>query len=305
MKIFIPKVNESWVVDRFRNEWYKYNRNITTKRIKKSSHIWIIAPWLWKRLPVDQLKEKEVVCTIHHIDYEKFDKKQEEDFYQLEQYVDKFHAISEKTFEQLSRLTNKSIYTVPFWVNQNIWFHKKQKDELRKKYGFSKSDYLIGSFQRDTEGSDLKSPKLIKGPDIFLDIVSKVNSNEEKMKIILTGKRRQYLIENFEKLGIEYKYFEMVNFKTINDLYNVLDLYLVTSRVEGGPQAIVECGLTKTPVLSTDVGIAKKILDSKSIFNEDNFFEARTNVDYAYNKSIEMTIPIGMKEFINMFKNTK
>jgi len=302
MKIFIPKVNESWVVDRFRNEWYKYNRNITTKRIKKSSHIWVIAPWLWKRLPVNQLKEKEVICSIHHIDYEKFDKKQEEDFYQLEQYVDKFHAISEKTFDQLSRLTNKSIYTVPFWVNQNIWFYKKQKDELRKKYGFSKSDYLIGSFQRDTEGSDLKSPKLIKGPDILLDIVSKINLNEQKMKIILTGKRRQYLIENFEKLGIEYKYYEMVNFKTINDLYNILDLYLVTSRVEGGPQAIVECGLTKTPVLSTDVGIAQKILHPKSIFNEDNFFEARTNVDYAYDKSIEMTIPFGMKEFINMFK---
>ena len=302
MKIFIPKVNESWVVDRFRNEWYKYNRNITTKRIKKSSHIWVIAPWLWKRLPVNQLKEKEVICSIHHIDYEKFDKKQEEDFYQLEQYVDKFHAISEKTFDQLSRLTNKSIYTVPFWVNQNIWFHKKQKDELRKKYGFSKSDYLIGSFQRDTEGSDLKSPKLIKGPDILLDIVSKVNLNEQKMKIILTGKRRQYLIENFEKLGIEYKYYEMVNFKTINDLYNILDLYLVTSRIEGGPQAIVECGLTKTPVLSTDVGIAQKILHPESIFNEDNFFEARTNVDYAYDKSIEMTIPFGMKEFINMFK---
>lgn len=302
MKIFIPKVNESWVVDRFRNEWYKYNRNITTKRIKKSSHIWVIAPWLWKRLPVNQLKEKEVICSIHHIDYEKFDKKQEEDFYQLEQYVDKFHAISEKTFDQLSRLTNKSIYTVPFWVNQNIWFHKKQKDELRKKYGFSKSDYLIGSFQRDTEGSDLKSPKLIKGPDILLDIVSKLNLNEKKMKIILTGKRRQYLIENFEKLGIEYKYYEMVNFKTINDLYNILDLYLVTSRIEGGPQAIVECGLTKTPVLSTDVGIAQKILHPESIFNEDNFFEARTNVDYAYDKSIEMTIPFGMKEFINMFK---
>ena len=180
MKIFIPKVNESWVVDRFRNEWYKYNRNITTKRIKKSSHIWVIAPWLWKRLPVNQLKEKEVICSIHHIDYEKFDKKQEEDFYQLEQYVDKFHAISEKTFDQLSRLTNKSIYTVPFWVNQNIWFYKKQKDELRKKYGFSKSDYLIGSFQRDTEGRDLKSPKLINGPDILLDIVSKLNLNEKK-----------------------------------------------------------------------------------------------------------------------------
>ena len=104
----------------------------------------------------------------------------------------------------------------------------------------------------------MKSPKLIKGPDILLDIVSKLNLNEKKMKIILTGKRRQYLIENFEKLGIEYKYYEMVNFKTINDLYNILDLYLVTSRIEGGPQAIVECGLTKTPVLSTMLELHKK-----------------------------------------------
>ena len=30
---------------------------------------------------------------------------------------------------------------------------------------------LVGSFQRDTEGSDLISPKLIKGPDIFIEIV--------------------------------------------------------------------------------------------------------------------------------------
>ena len=30
---------------------------------------------------------------------------------------------------------------------------------------------LIGSFQRDTEGYDLKTPKLSKGPDIFCDIV--------------------------------------------------------------------------------------------------------------------------------------
>ena len=43
----------------------------------------------------------------------------------------------------------------------------------------------------------------------------------------------------------------MTNFKMLNELYNVLDLYLVTSRIEGGPQALVECGQTKTPILST------------------------------------------------------
>ena len=31
----------------------------------------------------------------------------------------------------------------------------------------------------------------------------------------------------------------------MNELYNILDLYLITSRLEGGPQALVECGQTK------------------------------------------------------------
>ena len=34
MKIYISTVNESWVVDRFRKEWYKYNSDISTKFIK-------------------------------------------------------------------------------------------------------------------------------------------------------------------------------------------------------------------------------------------------------------------------------
>ena len=41
------------------------------------------------------------------------------------------------------------------------------KNELRNKYGFNFNDFVIGSFQRDTEGKDLTSPKLIKGPDIY------------------------------------------------------------------------------------------------------------------------------------------
>ena len=52
MKIYISKVNESWVVDRFRKEWYKYNSDISTKFIKRSSNLWIIAPWLWEKIPI-------------------------------------------------------------------------------------------------------------------------------------------------------------------------------------------------------------------------------------------------------------
>ena len=45
----------------------------------------------------------------------------------------------------------------------------------------------------------------------------------------------------------------------LNKLYNILDLYIVSSRIEGGPQAILESSITKTPILSTDVGVASEI----------------------------------------------
>ena len=67
-------------------------------------------------------------------------------------------------------------------------------------------------------------------------------------------------LEELKEMNIPFKYFEMVDFSSLNELYNLLDLYIVSSRFEGGPQAIMECSLLKIPIISTDVGIAKEIL---------------------------------------------
>ena len=164
---------------------------------------------------------------------------------------------------------------------------------------------MVGSFQRDTEGHDLLSPKLIKGPDIFIKIVSNLYKSNKNLKIVLAGKRRQYVITELENQNIPYKYFEMTDFDMLNELYNILDLYLVTSRLEGGPQALVECGLTKTPIISTDVGIANKILSTESIFDYrelSSFDKAKPNVDFAFQESTKLTIPNGMVKYIEMFE---
>ena len=95
----------------------------------------------------------------------------------------------------------------------------------------------------------------------------------------------------------------MVNSSDLNELYNILDLYLVTSRLEGGPQAILECGISKTPILSTDVGVAPEILNKKSIFNIDEFNQAKVDVGYAYKNSLKFTIPDGMASYIKMFRD--
>lgn len=304
MKIYLNKLNESWVVDRFRLDWYTNNSSISTEKINESNIIWIVSPWTWRKISSKQLRNKMVVCSIYHIDFDSFDDKEKKDFYKRDKFVDVYHVISSITKQQLELLTNKEIISIPFWVDDNLWFEHQNKNKLRDKYGLKENDFLIGSFQRDTEGSDLISPKLIKGPDIFLAIAKKMHEKNKNLKVILTGKRRQYLINNFEKYEIPFKYFEMINSGSLNELYNILDLYIVSSRVEGGPQAIMECAVSKVPIVSTNVGIAPEILSSKSLYtNEKDFFDAKADIVYAYKKSKEYTLRNGMNKYIKMFES--
>ena len=45
-----------------------------------------------------------------------------------------------------------------FWVNNDLWkpISKDLRAELRSQYGIGENCYLIGSFQRDTEGLNPK-----------------------------------------------------------------------------------------------------------------------------------------------------
>jgi len=297
--IYLNEAKESWVVDRFRKEWYKHNKQISTRLINRSDTIWLISPWTWKNTNIKFLQSRKVICTIHHIDTDKFDSIAENDFCERDDYVDIYHVISDKTAEQVSNLTNKQIVTVPFWVNQNIWFSIDNKEKILKKYDLDSSDYIVGSFQRDTEGSDLISPKLSKGPDRLLKILTDLKSEKNNLHVLLSGKRRQYIIKNLEERNIKYSYFEMAKFKNLNELYNCLDLYIVTSRIEGGPQAVVECAAAKVPIVSTNVGNVINILSPNSIFEINGFNNAKPDIDFAHEKVQNLYIPQGFVKFRN------
>lgn len=302
MKIFINDAKEDWIVDRLKKEYSEYNPELFTNEAKDADVIWIISPWSWKNVSKKYLKEKQVLCTVHHVDFNKFTGKEKRNFYKLDKFVDYYHTISDKSYEQLFSITSKKIYNFPFWVNSKLWFDIPESSKLKKKYKIPEDRYIIGSFQRDTEGKDRASPKLSKGPDRFFEIVKKMGE-ERKIFVLLAGYRRQYIIKLLEKYKIEYIYYEKVSFEELNELYNCLDLYIVSSRVEGGPQSIFECGLSKTPIISTDVGIAKKVLATESIFDMKNFQSAQPNIELAYQNSIIFDIPKGFEEFNKMFKD--
>ena len=300
MKIFINNIDENWIVDRLRKEFYEDNQDILTNNIKDADILWIIAPWTWKKIPKRFLKQKTVLCTIHHIDEKKFIGDEGKDFYKLDKFVDYYHTISKKSFDQLSKFTSKNICK-SFWINNKIWFPISENKDLKSKFSIPGDAYIVGSFQRDTEGKDGISPKLSKGPDQLFEIIKAISEQEEYF-CNSSGHRRTYLINLLEENNVPYKYYERVDQVSLNELYNCLDLYIVSSRVEGGPQAIFECALSKTPIISTDVGVASEILSKNSIFDMNNFAMAKPDIEVAYANSQQYLIPKGYESFINLFE---
>lgn len=293
---------QTWIIDVFKNEFIEYSGLNFVNEPDYADIIWIIGINMDKilKLKTIDLGKKNIITTIHHIDWDKIDNFNKS-FNILNEITTKFHVICQKVFNDLRKITTKPIVMSNFWINENVFFSILNKEELRNKYNIPVNAYCVGSFQRDTEGKDkCMKPKLSKGPDIFISIVSDMKIKQENLVVLLTGRRRNYIINELEKNSIKYLYFPMVNSFELNELYNCLNLYIVSSRVEGGPRAIIECGIANVPLISTNVGIAELILDSSSIYDMSKpltYADAKPNTLHAYEKSSAYSI----KNFINKF----
>ena len=177
---------------------------------------------------------------------------------------------------------------------------------MKASFAIAQDRFVVSSFQRDTEGHDLVSPKLEKGPDLFCDAVESLQKQRGDVQVLLGGWRRQYIINRLSQtIGTDrIRYVELPDQPTVRDMYAATDLYIVAARCEGGPQAIVECALTKTPIISTNVGVASYVLSPESIGEVGSDLTVlRPNVDSAYQNVQKFCLPYGMIGFRNMLNN--
>ena len=107
LKIYLNKSKENWILDRLIFDWYSDNSSISTNNIFLSNIIWICVPWTWKKISKRLLSKKKVVCSIYHIDEEKFTPKDVEEFKLRDNYVDLYHVISENTKKQVQKYTRQ------------------------------------------------------------------------------------------------------------------------------------------------------------------------------------------------------
>ena len=209
MKVYILYANENWITDTLVQEWITYNKELYTTDLQQADTIWIFSHYIAKQIPLHIYKSKKVITTIHHLVPSKINTSTFKHFLFLNSITDFFHTNSYKNSFIIQKYIQKPIKIIPLWHNENIWKFLNNKNGLRKKHNFD--GFLIGSFQRDTEGASIKNctfkPKLEKGPDIFIQCLLHLQKTHKNIKVLLTGTRRQYVIKELKKNNIPYFYF--------------------------------------------------------------------------------------------------
>ena len=230
-------------------------------------------------------KSNKKIVTWYHID------KNDQAFKfipLLNKYIDLLHTsniITKKELIELGLNENK-IVQIPLGVDLSKFkrYNKNKRIQLRKKLNLPIEKIIIGSFQKDGVGwDDGLEPKYVKGPDIFCEVVRRLHKNFD-IHIFLTGPARGYVKKKLKEYQIPFTHIFLDNYLDIVECYNVLDLYIITSRAEGGPNALLEGMATGVPLVTTNVGMASELINHG--FN--GFIAEIDDIDQLYKYSVEL-----------------
>jgi glycosyltransferase involved in cell wall biosynthesis len=155
------------------------------------------------------------------------------------------------------------VHLIPIGINLS-YFHYRDiqlRQKQRASLGIPENAFVIGSFQKDGNGwAEGLEPKLIKGPDIFIQTLEVLKASIPELFVLLTGPARGYVKSGLERLKIPYRHRFLKDYPDVGRLFPALDLYLVTSRQEGGPKAVLESMASGVPLVTTRVGQAMDIV---------------------------------------------
>jgi glycosyltransferase involved in cell wall biosynthesis len=209
------------------------------------------------------ISNKTVLTWFHFVP----DDKRNKNIIEAQKYLDFIHTSCNITKNNLVDLgvNPEKIVVIPLGIDLSLFkpASLKEKQKIKKQLGIPSDRIIIGSFQKDGVGwGEGLKPKLIKGPDIFVEVAGKL-AQDYPIFILLVGPARGYVKQELEKRNIPYRNIGYLkNFKEIAKYYQALDLYLITSKIEGGPKQILETIASGIPTVSTTVGMIPDIIEN-------------------------------------------
>jgi len=91
-------------------------------------------------------------------------------------------------------------------------------------------------------------------------VLSRLKSAIPELFVLLSGPARGFVRRGLDAAGIPHVHHMAAHHGEVPALYHALDAYVVTSRQEGGPKAILESMASGVPIVSTRVGQAPELI---------------------------------------------
>ena len=176
-----------------------------------------------------------------------------------------WHSSCQSTIDTLIQhgADAKKCHVIPLGVDVNIFKPQEpnERAKLKKTLNIPENTWVIGSFQKDGIGwKDGLTPKLDKGPDLFCEALE-ILAKEHPVFALLTGPARGYVKKRLQKAGIPFLHLGYLDHANdVAQYFQALDLYLISSRIEGGPKSALEAPASGIPLVTTPVGMVADIL---------------------------------------------
>lgn len=203
-------------------------------------------------------------------------------------YVDIWHTSCESTMTKMVELgiPKYKIVVIPLGVDLAYFLKPTlfEKEILKNRFQIPKDKVVIGSFQKDGNGwEEGLEPKHIKGPDIFCDVIERL-SNKYNIFVLLTGPARGYVKKRLENANIPFRHDFLEDPNEVANYFKACDLYMVTSREEGGPKSVLESMACGVPLISTKVGMAPDLIED----GQNGFLIDIEDTESIYNKACDI-----------------
>jgi glycosyltransferase involved in cell wall biosynthesis len=162
-----------------------------------------------------------------------------------------------------SGIAPDKVFLIPLGVNPAIFprVTAESRAAARQRFGIPPHARVVGSFQKDGVGwGDGMEPKRVKGPDVFLDAIDQLRGSVADLFVLLSGPARGFVKAGLQKMGVPFAHDYIADPRALAPLYHAIDVYLVSSRQEGGPKAVLEAMSSGVAIVSTRVGQAMDLI---------------------------------------------
>lgn len=177
----------------------------------------------------------------------------------LSMFTDKIICCSKNVMDSISELEGlqkdklKAILSVVNFNKLKITIDKK---EMRHRLGLNDSNIVLGNIATI-------SPR--KGHDILIKAFKLIRDDLPNVKLVIAGREDAQTKDGLLKLIKEFNLSKDIVFlgkqENLANIFNIMDIFILSSFIEGIPLAVIEAMYMNIPVIATDVGGVREIIE--------------------------------------------